>query len=126
MKNLEIFSESDFIRMDFQGKFNLEETLSSLNRLIKGVGNVELYDILFDLTRTKCQLTELDIYHIAEFMSENASLFKGRVAILLDCDLAIDKSRFLKFCISEPEIRVRIFFDNQAAKNWFDSPPTLV
>ncbi len=122
---LNIVKESDFVKLDLKGKFDYDQTLKAMRNMLSKLGEDSTDDFLFDLMETKCNLNELDIYQIAEFMEDHVGLFKGRIALLLGESYIIDKSRFLKYCINDPTIRMRIFFDKEAAEQWLTSPPTL-
>ena len=126
MSKFNIIKESDFVKLDMTGMFDFEQTIAALNDILGQLDKDCQDDFLFDLVDSECDLNELDIYKIAEFMEDNVRLFKGRIALLLGSALAIDNSRFLKFCIQDPVIRVRIFFDKDIAKQWLETPPTLV
>lgn len=125
MSTFKVIKESEFVKLDMQGVFDFDQTLTALKEIIGRLDKDALNDLLFDLMDSKCGLSELDIYQIAEFMEDNVRLFKGRIALLLGSTIAIDNSRFLKFCIQDPAIRVRIFFDMDVAKQWLASPSNL-
>lgn len=122
MPNINIIPKAEFVKMDLRGRFDYENTLSALHDMILELGNNNSDDFLFDLLGTDCSLSEMDIYQIAEFMEENVGLFHGRIALLLGASYIIDNSRFLKFCVNDPSIRIRIFFDRDSAQEWLASP----
>ncbi|NVJ61492.1 MAG: hypothetical protein HWE27_13935 [Gammaproteobacteria bacterium] len=126
MTQLRVLKGVEFVKLNLSGDFDAGHTFHALKDILLHLKEDSTLDIFFDLRESNCNLTEKDVYEIADFILANESLFKGRVAMLIDSFQAIDNASFFRFCVHSPAIRVRIFFEEAQVQQWFKSPPTLV
>ena len=109
--------------MDVSGKLDLPASRHALEELAADPEFDARTEVLLDLRDVDCEMSTVDIYDLASFMSwpDPALPTQKKIAILVDGRTEFDHAKFLEMCVRSRGPRVAAFQDYEKADDWLNA-----
>lgn len=117
------FPLKDLIVMTTSGTIDLDGSKAAFKSLAAEPEYRASYEILLDLRDSECELSPMDVFEIATYLSwpDPALPPRQKIAVLVSGQGAFDHAKFLEMCSTNRGIKVHAFEDYEKASEWLDT-----
>jgi hypothetical protein len=119
--NIKVFGAKDFLHVTPQGQVHLAKSLRVVEEIAAATANLDDFEVLIDVRRTKGALTPNELWTLAQQLLKHKRTFAHRTAILCPFE-KFDRAEFFAMCAEQHGFNIQAFTSYQDAMEWLLEP----
>ena len=108
---------SDFVKAIAEGAMDREETKKALRAIAMAAEPLDDYKIVLDVRNADSTMSAIDIWYIAEGLSDTGAAFRHKTALLCRAE-RFDDAGFFALCAENRGYQIRAFTSFEEAIEW--------